>query len=70
MPAARQSDAETELHPHLHLVNWCFEPSQPLRIISGLKETFTKRNKVERINKAEIRPLKQSEKMATCQQNL
>ena len=25
------------------LVNWYFEPSQPLWIISGLKETFKKR---------------------------
>ena len=38
------------------LVNWCFEPSQPLGIISGLKETFIKRHKVERTNKAEMRP--------------
>ena len=28
------------------LVHWCFEPSQPLGIISGLNETFTKRQKV------------------------
>ena len=26
------------------LVNWCFEPSQPLGIISGLKETFIERH--------------------------
>ena len=44
------------------LVNWCFEPSQPLGIISGLKETFLMRHKVERTNKAEIRPEEQSEK--------
>ena len=31
-------------------VSWCFEPSQPLRIISGLKETFIKRYIVERTN--------------------
>ena len=37
------------------LVNQCFEPSQPQRIISGLKETFIKRYRVERTNKAEIR---------------
>ena len=36
-------------------INWCFEPSQPLRIISGLKETFIKRHIVERTKKAEIR---------------
>ena len=48
--------------PPIQLVNWCFEPSQPLGIISGLKETFIKRYKVERTNKAEIRPEEQSEK--------
>ena len=52
------------------LVNWCFEPSQPLGIISGLKETFIKRHKVERTNKAEIRPEEQSEKVESCQENL
>ena len=44
------------------LVKWCFETSQPLGIISGLKETFIKRHKVERTNKAEIRPEEQSQK--------
>ena len=44
------------------LVNWCFEPSQPLQIISGLKETFIKRYIVERTNKPEIRPEEQSQK--------
>ena len=34
------------------VVNWCFEPSQPLGIISGLRETFIKRDIVERTNKA------------------
>ena len=29
------------------LLNWCFEPSQPLWIISGLKETFIKKYTVE-----------------------
>ena len=38
------------------LVNWCFERSLPLGIISGLKETVIKRYIVERTNKAEIRP--------------
>ena len=52
------------------LVNGCFEPSQPLRIISGLKETFIKRYVVERTNKAELRPQEQSEKTASCRQNL
>ena len=35
------------------LVSCCFKPSQPQRITSGLKETFTKRYIVERTNKAE-----------------
>ena len=43
---------------------------QPLGIISGLKETFTKRHIVERTNKAEIRPEEQSEKMESCRENL
>ena len=42
--------------------DWCFKPSKPQRIISGLKETFVKRYIVERTNKAEIRPAKQSQK--------
>ena len=44
------------------LVSWCFKPSQPQRIISGLRETFVKRYIVERTNKAELRPEEQSEK--------
>ena len=53
------------------LVNWCFEPSQPLGIImSGLKETFIKRRIVERTNKAERRPEEQSEKAESCRDNL
>ena len=32
----------------LELVNWCFEPSQPPGIISGLKETLMKRDIVEK----------------------
>ena len=39
-------------------------------IISGLKETFTKRYIVERTNKAEIRPEEQSEKAEGCLENL
>ena len=52
------------------LVSWCFNPSQPQRIISGLKETFIKRYIVERTNKAEIRPEEQSEKAESCEENL
>ena len=40
----------------------CFEPSQPLGIRSGLKETFIKKNIVERTNEAEIRPEEQRER--------
>ena len=47
-------------------VNWCFEPSQPLGIISGLKETFIKRHIIERTNKVEIRPKEQSEETESC----
>ena len=43
------------------LINWCFQRSQPLRITSGLKETFIKRYIVERTNQAEIRPEEQSQ---------
>ena len=53
-----------------HLVNWCFEPSQPLGIISGRKETFIKGYIVERTNKTEIRSEEQSEKAESCQENL
>ena len=52
------------------LVSWCFEPSQPQRITSGLKETLLKRYIVERTNKAEIRPEEQSEKAESCRENL
>ena len=50
-----------------YLVNWCFESSQPLGIISGLKEICMKSYKVERTNKAEIEPEEQSEKTKSCQ---
>ena len=49
-----------------YLVYWCFEPSQPLGIISGLKEIFIKRYIVEKTNKAEIRLEEQSEKTESC----
>ena len=52
------------------LVNWCFETSQPLCIISGLKETLVKRYTVERTNKARIGPDEQSEKAVSCRENL
>ena len=50
--------------------SWYFEPSQPQRIISGLRETFIKRNIVEMTNKAEIRPEEQIEKAESCRENL
>ena len=53
-----------------YLVKWCFELSQPLGIISGLKETFIKRYIVERTSKAEIRPEEQSDKAESCRENL
>ena len=43
------------------LVNWCFEPNQPLGVTSGLRETFIKRYAVERTSKAEVRPEEESE---------
>ena len=52
---ARERERERERER----VNWCFEPSQPLGITSGLKETFIKRYKVERTNTAEGRPKEQ-----------
>ena len=49
-------------------VSWFFKPSQPQEIISGLKESFIKRDTyiVERTNKAEIRPEEESEKVESC----
>ena len=48
------------------LVNQCFEPIQPPRIMSGLKETFIKKYIIERTKKAEIRPEEPSEQMESC----
>ena len=53
-----------------YLSNRCFEPSQPLGIISGRTETFLKRYVVERTDKAELRPQEQSEKTESCRENL
>ena len=54
------------------LINWCIEPSQPLGIISGLKETFRRdiQLKGPRTNKADIRPEEQSQKTKSCRENL
>ena len=54
----------------LSLSYWCFTPIQPQRIISGLKKTITKRYRVERTNKADIRPEEQSEKAESCREKL
>ena len=51
-------------------VGWCFKPSQPQRIISGLRETVIKRYTVERTDKEEIRLEEQSEKAENCWENI
>ena len=53
-----------------YLVSWYFEPNQPQRIISGLKETFLNRYIVEMTSKTEIRSEEQSEKTESCRENL
>ena len=60
----RQRETETERQ------RWCINPSQPQRINSGLRKTFVKRYKVERTNKAELRPEGQSKKAESCRENL
>ena len=50
---------ERERYIYIVNFNWCLRPSQPQRIISGLKETLIKRYTVERTNTAEIRPAEQ-----------
>ena len=52
------------------LVSRCFKPSQPQRIITGLKETFIKKYTAEMTNKAEIRPEEESEKAESCREDL
>ena len=32
---------------HSLLVSWCFKPSQPQRIISGIRETFILSNEIQ-----------------------
>ena len=53
-----------------YLVNWRLTPSQPQRIISGLKETVIKRYMLKRTNKAEIRLEEDREKTESCRENL
>ena len=52
------------------LVSRCFKPSQPQRIISGLRETFVLIYTAERTDKTEIRPEEQSEKAESCREKL
>ena len=70
--SVRLLSLEKDRDPELvsYLVSRCFKPSQPQRIISGLKETFIKRYVVERTSKAEIRPQEQSEKAESRRENL
>ena len=51
------------------LVSRCFKSSQPQRITAGLTETFIKRHKVERANKAETGPEEQSKKAESRRKN-
>ena len=51
-----QTYKQTHLTKISWLVSWYFKPSQPQRIISGLRETFIDRYIVESTNKAERRP--------------
>ena len=59
---AKREDRKEKERTRRKRVNWCVEPSKPLGIISGLKETFIERHIVERTNKAELSPQEQSEK--------
>ena len=66
----REGETNRTRNEKSKLVNRYFEPSQPQRLISGLKEIFIKRYIVERTNKVEIRPGEQSEKAKSCWENL
>ena len=68
---ARQSSTTvTIIKFQSELVSGCFEPSQPQRIISGLRKTFIKGYVIERTNKAKIRSEEQSEKVESFGENL
>ena len=62
--------SEVRVQCQNELVSWCFKPSQPQRILSGLRATFIKTYIVERTNKAAIRPVEQSEKEGSCWEDL
>ena len=51
------------------LVSWCYQPCQPQRIMSGLREALINRNIGERTNKTEIRPEERSEIAESCREN-
>ena len=75
MLSSKRAQVTLEVHEDSNcilqkLVNRCFEPCQPLGIISGLKKTLRKRHRVERTSKPEIRPVEKSEKTESCQENL
>ena len=53
--AAHTTDQLTSSCEIDQLVSCCFEPSQPRRIISGLRETFIKSYVAERSSKAEVK---------------
>ena len=65
-----ERERERERERETYLVIWCFKPSQPKTILSGLREIFINRYLVERTNEAEIRSEEQSEKAESCLENL
>ena len=70
--AARGEGEGEQQKKKKNFVSWCFEPSQPQGITSGLRlrKIFLKRYTVKRTNKAEKRPEEQSEKAESCRDNL
>ena len=70
MSGVRKRETLSRMTEVSELVSRCVKPSQPQRIISELRETFTKRYIVERTNEAEIRPGEQSEKAESCWENI
>ena len=70
VPLSSKNRHSREKLTKLLLVSGCFKPSQPQMVTSGLRETFIKRYKVEKINKAELKPEEQGEKAKSCRENL
>ena len=68
--AQRTLSMENQRERERELVSWCFKPSQPQRIISGMRETFIMKYAVERTIKAEIRLEEQIKKAESCRENL